>query len=266
MNLQISYPATFATARRQPRRRVCPLIMVGDPDLSTTEDLLDLCVELGIDMVELCVPFPNAFTDGETLRRAHGRALAAGADLAHALVLISRYATKIDCILLADCSHTLRRHGFQETCWAARDAGAAGILPHGLPPRMTADFTRAAAGVIPTVGTIYAGSAPETRVEVIARSSAFIYLVSAYGRSGQAAPASNISPEIALIRRATDLPVALGFGLKTGADVASAFGAGSDIAIVGSAMSHAVERGIGMASPLAHARNLLRELAAEANT
>lgn len=262
------FPLPF-TAPAQRRHRLCPLVMVGDPDMGATRALLDLCVSLGIDLVELCLPFPNAFTDGETLRRAHGRGLASGAGLPEALRLIADYAGRIDMILLADSSHHLRPLGMAELCSAAAEAGAAGILPHGLPPRMADDFHRAAqAAGLPVVGTLYAGSAPDQRKAAVARSSAFLYLVSAYGRSGGGAqpqlprPEQGPAPEIAALQQITDLPVALGFGLKTRADVAAAFGAGARIAIVGSALSAAVEAGLGQPDPLAPARALLTDLVA----
>ncbi len=247
-------------------RRLCPLIMLGDPDLATTEALLQGCVDLGIGMVELCVPFPNAFTDGEVLRRAHARALAANAGLPEALALIANFASRIDIVLLADASHTLRPHGFANVCRIAAAAGAAAILPHGLAPRMAADFAAAAAGVIPEVGTLYAAAAPETQAQIIRRAVAFIYLVSAYGRSGQAAPPGDITTAIAAIKAQTDMPVALGFGLKTPADVAGAFAAGADIAIVGSAISAAVEAGIGTPETLAPVMRLLAALQMETTT
>jgi tryptophan synthase alpha chain len=250
-----------AQPQRGARRRLCPLIMVGDPDIATTRRLLEICLGLGIDMVELCLPFPNAFTDGDTLRRAHARALKNAVGLADALPLIQEFAGRIDIILLADFGHTIRQIGTTETCRAARSAGAVGILPHGLPTWAADSWHLASLGIIGVVGTLYAGSATETRARVLARSSAFIYLVSAYGRSGGAVVAGDMAPIIANLKTQTCLPIALGFGLKTGRDVAAAFAAGCDIAIVGSAISAAVEQGIGAAAPLETATALLAELA-----
>jgi tryptophan synthase alpha chain len=243
-------------------RSLCPLIMVGDPDLAATRALLRACVELGVGMVELCLPFANAFTDGDTLRRAHARALRDDPGLDGALDLIRDFSGRIAIVLLADCSHTLRPHGFAEVCCAARDAGAAAILPHGLPPRMAEAFHRAAAGVIPVVGTMYLNSPPHVRREVIARAGAFLYLVSGYGRSGGGAP-PDASPEIAALRGKTALPVALGFGLKTPRDVRGAFAMGCDIAIVGSAVSAALESGLAGGDPVGPARTLIAALNAE---
>lgn len=222
-------------------RILCPLLMAGDPTLKVTRRILRCCVDAGVGMVELCVPFENAFTDGQTLIRAHARALEGGTGLLAALDLAAEFSDRIRIILLADSSHTLRPHGFDTVCTLAQRAGIAGILPHGLPPALLQQFHTAARGRVATVGTIYPNSRIETRRRVIAQASAFIYLVSAYGRSGGTSKAPDLGPEIAALHSKTDLPIALGFGLKTGADVAGAFGSGCDIAIVGSAVSAALE-------------------------
>lgn len=262
--MTLTEPSSPRAAPSGHRRRLCPLVMLGDPDLATTRALLRCCLDLGIDLVELCLPFPNAFTDGATLRRAHARALASGAGLEDALGLIADHAGRIEMILLADTSHSLRPAGFASVCAAAAQAGAAGILPHGLPPRLAVPFhTAAAAANLPVVGTLYAGAGEEQRRAAAQRASAFLYLVSAYGRSGGAAPAVPVGPEITALRPLTPRPIALGFGLRSRADVAAAFAAGADIAIVGSALSEAVERGLGLPDPLAPARAFLSGLVAE---
>lgn len=241
-------------------KALCPLIMVGDPDIAVTRRLLHACVDAGVAMVELCLPFENAFTDGATLRRAHARALRNHAGFEDALSLIREFSGDIRIVLLADCSHTLRRVGFAEACKAARDAGAAAILPHGLPPRLAPAFRDAASGVIPVVGTMYANAAPDVRRRIAREATAFIYIVAAYGRSGGAGVIPDLSPQIAALRGATDAPLALGFGLKSPADVAGAFRMGCDIAIVGSAVSAAVESGIRLGDPGAPAAALIAEL------
>jgi len=257
----------MAQLRKQPEpetRSLCPLIMAGDPDLQTTRSLLQACVDLRIGMVELCVPFPRAFTDGATLQRAHARGLAAGTDLEDVLAVIRDFSPNMDIVLLADCSHTLLPNGFAHVCEKAREAGAAAILPHGLPPRLAPDFLKSASGTIPVVGTLYVNSTDDVCQRVLGQSSAFIYLVSAYGRSGgQARTGTGLRPRILDLKLRTHLPIALGFGLKTPANVAEAFAMGCDIAIVGSAVSAAVESGIRAGNPVFPARKLMEALNAE---
>ncbi|MBV2358163.1 tryptophan synthase subunit alpha [Thalassococcus sp. CAU 1522] len=224
---------------------LCPLIMAGDPSLDATRALLRECVRLGVGMVELCLPFRNAFTDGPALIRAHERALRDEAGPAAVIRMAAEFTADIRIILLADSSHTLRPFGFERLFTMAAEAGFAGVLPHGLPPVLSQRFHSAAqlAG-LPVVGTIYANAMPETRQQVIARASAFIYLVSTWGRSGGAVDPSDLSCQIDALRAHSALPVALGFGLKTPSDVGRAFRAGCDIAIVGSAVSGVIENAL----------------------
>ena len=225
-------------------RTLCPLLMAGDPTLDTTREILQSCADIGVGMVELCVPFKNAFTDGETLIRAHKRALNHGSTLEAVVEMASEFTDRIKIILLADSSHTLRPYGFERVCDMARDAGFAGILPHGLPPTLGAKFQTAAYGSVPTVGTIYANASPATRQRVLDQASAFIYLVSTYGRSGGSSKAEDLASQIDALRSKTELPIAIGFGLKTAADVRRAFRSGCDIAIVGSAISATIEQAV----------------------
>ncbi|UWP97210.1 tryptophan synthase subunit alpha (plasmid) [Aliiroseovarius crassostreae] len=226
--------------------RLCPLIMAGDPDLDTTRALLTRCVDLGVRMVELCVPFRNAFTDGDTLRRAHKRALknevSPSETVFAVLDMVRAFHKQIDIVLLVDSSHTLRPVGMDLLLGRAKEAGVSALLPHGLPPRLVEQFNTAArrAGM-PVVGTIYANATPEVRQKVLHQTSAFLYLVSTYGRSGGAVDPCDLTPRIEMLRTQTDVPIALGFGLRSPQDVARAFAAGCDIAIVGSAISNEVD-------------------------
>lgn len=238
----VESPALLPVAGAQ---SLCPLIMVGDPNINACHDLLSLCVERGITMIELCSPFSNPFTDGPTLRRAHARALGSGANFEQALELTAAFSSRLAIVMLADCAEVLRPLGFLEACRLVHQAGAAAILPHGLPPMLRAGFLDAAKGQgLPVVGTIYANGSPATKAKVLKETDAFVYVVSSFGRSGKTNSVPDIDQVLAMLRPKTDLPLALGFGLRTGADVTKAFGDGADIAIVGSAISAAIERGI----------------------
>lgn len=233
-------PVLPMTQTRQ--RKLCPLIMAGDPSLDATRELLRYCAKIGVAMVELCLPFRNAFTDGKTLLHAHERALKNEAGAQAVIEMAAEFTDQIDIILLADSSHTLRPDGFENILGMAKRAGFSGVLPHGLPPVLTTRFDLAATGAgLAQVGTIYANALPEVRQLVLNRAGAFIYLVSSYGRSGGSVDPADLTCQIEALRSHTSLPIALGFGLKTPGDVGRAFEAGADIAIVGSAISGVVE-------------------------
>lgn len=246
MNQTAEFPTQIPVAPARQAHRLCPLIMAGDPDLASTRALLSRCVALGVTMVELCVPFRNAFTDGDTLRRAHARALdqeiSAAHTLSRVLDLVRDFSAQIDIVLLVDSSHSLRSVGIDAVLEQAAAAGVAAVLPHGLPPRLAPVFHDAAARAgVPVVGTVYSNAPPDVRRQVLARSSAFLYLVSTYGRSGGAVDPEDLRTQITALRSQSKLPIALGFGLRTANDVARAFAAGSDIAIVGSAIAAEIE-------------------------
>ncbi len=243
------------------RKTLCPLIMVGDPDIASTRALLRQCIAADIKMVELCVPFDNPFTDGPALQRAHRRALNAGATFEAALELIAEFAGRLAFVVLADASHTLRPAGFVNACRRARAAGAAALLPHGLPPRLRPEFDSAAAATIAVVGTVYVDRGKDIRSSALTGATAFVYAVAHYGRSGGPSAGADVARDLRLLRRLTDLPLALGFGLRTGADVTRAFARGADIAIVGSAISAAIESALDDGcDPVAAAAGLISRL------
>ena len=267
-------PQSFATqASLAPRLSLpsgpalCPLIMAGDPNLDTTRHLLARCVAEGVAMVELCLPFRNAFTDGATLQHAHARALQQEASLQAVLQLVAEFSSRIKIILLADSSHTLRPLGIEQVLQQAAAAGVAGVLPHGLPPRLGESFQEAARQPgLPVVGTIYANATPETRRQVLGQTTAFLYLVSTYGRSGGAVEPSDLKCQIDALRAHTPCPIALGFGLRSPGDVGRAFDAGSDIAIVGSAVAGQVEAALKTGGcPIASAGDFIAALQKEAH-
>lgn len=218
------------------QRALCLLVMAGDGGIAQTRRLLTCCVENGVDAIELCAPFPNAFTDGETVRQAHRRALAQGVVWQDLLPLIAEFSAHLHIVALLDYSHVFARQDATGILQRLREAGAAAVLPHGLPPRLRSAFYCAAADVgLPVVGTLYPHSSDAVRNDVLQQSGGFIYLVSHFGRSGGAVPQPQlIRREVSRLKAESCLPIALGFGLKSASDVAAAFELGADIAIVGS--------------------------------
>ncbi|MEL4013096.1 tryptophan synthase subunit alpha [Dryocola clanedunensis] len=215
---------------------LCLLLMAGYGGLEQTRRLLACCVRNGVEIVELCAPFPNAFTDGEVVRNAHSKALARGTVWQDLLPLIREFSSSLHIVALVDYSHVFAREGNAPVLRALKQAGAAAVLPHGLPPRAReAFYATALESGLPVVGTLYLSSPEPVRLRVLAQSGGFIYLVSRFGRSGgSASDSSQIHREIARLKTLTSLPVALGFGLKSPSDVAQAYRQGADIAIIGS--------------------------------
>ncbi|OMH29123.1 tryptophan synthase subunit alpha [Motiliproteus sp. MSK22-1] len=245
-------------------RSLCILLMAGDGGIDNTRKLLQVCVDEGVQVVELCVPFPNAFTDGEVLQRAHQRALDVGTELECCLPLVEEFSDQLKIVLLVDYSHSVRPRGAAGVLRAAKTSGCAAILPHGLPPRLREEFYQAAAEIdLSVVGTVYPNTDSQTRKNVLRQSGGFIYLVSQFGKSGGSVQTDQkaVSETLFAIRQETALPVAIGFGLKTQKDLDAAFQQGADMCIVGSAATAATERAIQMnTSPRRALTGFLRQL------
>ncbi|MBV6699352.1 tryptophan synthase subunit alpha [Kitasatospora aureofaciens] len=221
----------------------------GDPGLDLLAELVTALDETGVDCLELAVPFPDSPTDGPVVRRSADRALAAGVDLDAVLAFVAKVRpalrhTRI--ALLADWGHSVRPVGLEEFLLRARDAGADATLLHGLPPLARPRYLEAAERIgQPVVTTCYPGSSPEVLAESARFASAYLYLVAHYGRSGTAPPdRAALAPVLARLRESARAPLAVGFGVRTAADVAAMGALGADAAIVGSALVAEVERSL----------------------
>lgn len=222
----------------------------GDPPLAALPEVARMLDESGVDCLELAVPFPDSFTDGAVVRRSARRALAAGVGLADVLACVAEVSAGLAHLritLLADWSHTVRPIGLPELLRRVAGSGADALLLHGLPALLRADYYRAAADVsVPVVTTCYPGSAPAVRTESARNASAYLYLVSHYGRSGQTPPGrlTELDAVITALRQDMSAPVAVGFGVRDRTDVETLGRLGADAVVVGSATVSVVERAL----------------------
>ena len=235
----------------------------GDPPLPVLRDVIAMLDDLEVDCLELAVPFPDSFTDGPVVRRSANRALARGVDLPAVLDFLADTApglkhTKI--ALLADWSHTVKPAPIGDFVATIADSAADALLLHGLPPRLRDDYHAAAADrALPLVTTCYPNSPDDTRRHSAARASAYLYLVAHYGRSGARPPGgfTALAEPINRLRAETSAPIAVGFGARTGADVAALHDAGADAVVIGSAAVENVENG----DPVENLAGFVRSLA-----
>lgn len=216
--------------------------------------MLDYC---RVDCLELAVPFPNSPTDGPVIQRSAQRALGHGVGLDEVLNFIDDIHAELKhlkVVLLADWSYTVKPVGLPDFLARVRHSGSNGLLVHGLPPRLRPGYYEAAhrAG-LPIVTTCYANSAVNVLAEVGRYASAYLYLVSRYGRTGTGPvidyPA--LSGVLATLRTMTEARIAVGFGVATRADLDALRAVGADAVIVGSAGVARVE------SALADRRNVV---------
>lgn len=260
---------TFFADVPEGRAGLTLFLVAGDPDLGTMRELLLLMDSHGVDCLELAIPFPDSPTDGPVIRESAQRALDRGVGTDDVLGLVAEVRPQLKHMkiaLLADWSYSIKGVPLPDFMARARDAGCDGLLAHGLPPRLRSQYYEAAGETgLPIVTTCYATSDADTLAEAAEHGSAYIYLVAAYGRSGTVGPPdhSKLIPVLEQLRAGTDVPIAVGFGVKTRADVEGLAKVGADAAIIGSAcvkcVAEAQEQGRDV---VAEFRELLIELGA----
>jgi tryptophan synthase alpha chain len=228
-------------AERQPGRPGLALFLnAGDPPLDVFRELVLMLDEAKVDCLELAIPFPNSASDGPVIRASASRALEDGIDREAVLDFVQRVRPELNHLkiaLLADWSYSIKRTPLQEFLELVQSAGADGLLVHGLPPRLKPQYYEAADQVgLPIVTTCYATSDEAVLNEAAEHGSAYIYLVAAYGRSGTVGPPDHsvLVPVMETLRRQTDVPVAVGFGVKNKSHIDGLAEVGADAAIVGS--------------------------------
>lgn len=255
---------TLFPDRADGRPGLALFLNAGDPSFDLLRHLVLLLDDHGVDCLELAVPFPNVVTDGPVIRRSARRAMEGGADLSSTLSFVAEVRPELShlkIVLMADWRHTVRAlpmHGFLDR---VERSGCDGLLLHGVPPRARPGYYESArrAG-LPIVTTCFVSSSPAIMREAAENASAYLYLVSSFGAGeGSGAPdPARLAPALDVLRGMTDAPIAVGFGVSTGADVRAVWEAGADAGIVGSACVASLERTL-MAGcdPLAGMRRFL---------
>jgi tryptophan synthase alpha chain len=233
--------SAFFAERPAGRPGLAVFLNAGDPPLDVLRELVLRLDALHVDCLELAVPFPNSPSDGPVIRESADRALADGVDREAVLAFVEAIRPQLSHLkiaLLADWSYSIKDLPIREFVERVQGSGADGLLVHGMPPRLRPGYYEAAAAVgQPIVTTCYSSSQPPVIEEAADNGSAYIYLVSAYGKSGTVGPPdhSALVPVLETLRARTQIPIAVGFGVKTRGDIEGLGAVGADAAIVGSA-------------------------------
>lgn len=229
---------TFAQLRAASQKGFVAYLTAGDPTLERSLEVARTLAALGVDVIELGVPFSDPLADGPTNQAAAQRALESGTTVVKLFAAIQKFRT--DCqvpLVLFTYLNPVFTYGFERFHADAAAAGVDGILILDLPPEeetLSSEFSQRHA--LKSIRLI-APTTPAARMEHICRNAeGFIYYVSREGVTGEQTQLSDtIAAQVAEIRRHTDLPIAVGFGIST-PEQAAEVAKNADAVVVGSAI------------------------------
>ncbi|MFI5356230.1 MAG: tryptophan synthase subunit alpha [Opitutales bacterium] len=255
----------FVRARSAHRAAFVAYLCAGDPDFDTSLAACRALIESGIDVLELGVPFSDPLADGLTNQLAAQRALESGMTPARVLELVRRIREFSEVpIVFYTYYNLVFTNGVNAYVRAARAAGVDGLLTLDLPPEEAGELSAACREHGLATVFIVAPTTPEGRIGRIAElATGFIYYVSREGVTGiRERNAANIPEAVARIKAHTSLPVAVGFGISTRAQVAEV-AATADGVVVGSALVNCIRDQLGSPGGIAgRLRTVAADLAA----
>ena len=227
---------TFAALDRP---ALITFIMAGDPDAKTSAEVLKSLPEAGADIIELGMPFTDPMADGPTIELAGGRALNAGASMNQTLDMVREFRQTNDTtpIVLMGYFNPIMQYGVEKFTNDAAQIGVDGLIIVDLPPEEADEMLGEAKDNGLDIIRLITPTTDEKRLpKILNGASGFLYYVSITGVTGAAqADLAKIQPHIEQIKTQTDLPIAIGFGIKTPQD-AQKFGKIADAIVVGSSI------------------------------
>ncbi len=229
----------FANAKAAGRGTLGVFITAGDPDLETSEKLLDAVANSGADLIELGMPFSDPMADGPAIQASSLRALKNGMSLARTIDMVRRFRQKNadKPLILMGYYNPIYSDGGGRFLTEAANAGVDGLVVVDLPPEEDEELCLPAkAAGLSFIRLVTPTSDAARLPAVVAEASGFIYYVSVTGITGtKSAAGASISEAYKRISAATDLPIVTGFGIRTPEQAAEAAEL-SDGAVVGSAV------------------------------
>jgi tryptophan synthase alpha chain len=219
-------------------------VTCGDPDIATTRDIVLAAIEAGADAIELGVPFSDPVADGPVIQRASDRALRARVTLADVLKLAGEVRRKSRAgLIIFTYLNPILRYGIERFAADAAQTGVDGALVTDLPVEEAGEYIRHMRAQNLATVFLAAPTSTDERLGRIARaSSGFVYAVSRTGVTGARAELPQDARELVTrLKRHTQLPIAVGFGIST-AEQMAAVGEYAEAAVVGSAIVQVIER------------------------
>jgi tryptophan synthase alpha chain len=256
---------TFARLRAEGKKAFVAYIMGGDPDEATSLAVMQGLPAAGVDIIELGMPFTDPMADGPTIQAAGQRALEGGMTLDKVLAMVRafRAGDATTPIVLMGYYNPIYSRGVTRFLEEAKAAGIDGLIVVDLPPEEDDELCLPAQAAGLNFIRLATPTTDDKRLpKVLMNTSGFVYYVSITGITGAgAAQAGDVGPEVARIKRSTDLPVVVGFGITT-PESARAIASVADGCVVGSA----IVKDIGEGRPVAEVLSNVAALAAGAHS
>ena len=238
----------FAALKAEGRAGLVTFTMAGDPDDATALELLTALPAAGADVIELGMPFTDPMADGPAIQAAGLRALKSGMTLTQTLDMVAAFRREDQetPVILMGYYNPIYIHGVARFLDDAKAAGVDGLIVVDLPPEEDAELCLPARAAGLDFIRLATPTTDAARLPaVLANTSGFLYYVSIAGITGTAAPSIDaVSAAIRRFRKATELPIAVGFGVRTAESAAAIVRAGADAAVVGSAIVDTLARSL----------------------
>ncbi|QEN89276.1 tryptophan synthase subunit alpha [Labrys sp. KNU-23] len=235
--------ARFAALAAERRAALVTFVTAGDPDIETSAKILAGLPAAGADVIELGMPFTDPMADGPAIQAAGLRALKAGMTLTKTLGVIREFRKTDDAtpIILMGYFNPIYIYGVERFLVDAKAAGVDGLIVVDLPPEEDDELCLPALKAGIAFIRLATPTTDDKRLpKVLQNTSGFVYYVSITGITGSATPDFGVvAGAVSRIKQHTDLPVCVGFGVKT-AEHARAIAEGADGVVVGSALVEAV--------------------------
>lgn len=229
----------FAELKEQNRAALVTFITAGDPDYASSLEILKGLPDAGADVIELGMPFTDPMADGPAIQLANIRALSNKQDLTKTLQMVRefRQGNQTTPIVLMGYFNPIHKMGVERFIAEAKEAGVDGLIVVDLPPEHNEDLCDPAQAAGIDFIRLTTPTTDDARLPVVLNnSSGFVYYVSVAGVTGAgSATLEHVEEAVARLKRHTDLPVCVGFGIRT-PEQAAAIARLTEGVVVGSAL------------------------------
>lgn len=238
------YQKTFELLKSKKEAACIPFAVAGDPDIDKSLEIFRAYINGGADILEIGYPFSDPVADGPVNQRASQRSIASGLNHNSFFSLIKRIRQLTDIpIGVLIYANSVYHFGYEKFCKKAADAGIDSLLVADMPPEESCNLSEAMKSY--GIGRVFIVSelTPVERIKYICQNvDSFVYVVSRLGATGAGKQLSNtISETLDRLKKLTEKPLAVGFGISTPEHVANITKAGADGVIVGSALVSVIE-------------------------